>query len=357
MSEQVTRAIVLMNLGSPDTTAVKDVRKYLNEFLMDERVIDYPFLPRLLLVKGIISPLRAPRSAKAYSSVWTKDGSPLIALTKQLQQALQQKTDIPVAIAMRYGSYPPEEAYKQLHAQYPNLKEIILLPLYPHYAMSSYETAVLYAQEQHAAGNYASELVTIQPYYNEPRYLKALSDSIAPYLKGDYDKILFSYHGLPHRHILKGDITGSHCYKAENCCTTPSSAHKFCYKHQCTVTSLKVAELLQIPKEKYGISFQSRLGRAQWVEPYTVTLLKELPQQGVKNLVVVCPAFVSDCLETLEEMAMEGRELFLESGGTSFTLVPCMNTQDAWVSTIASWITDIEKGNRTMLADNAIAYV
>jgi len=332
------RGIILMNLGSPDSTEVKDVRRYLDEFLMDERVIDYPYLFRLLLVKGIIVPFRAPKSAEAYKSIWTKDGSPLVVFTKQLQESLAKQVAEPVEIAMRYGNPTPENAYDNLLKKIPYLEEVILMPLYPQYAMSSYETAVEYMKEVHRKKEYSFKLTTIEPYYNNEDYIRALSESIKPYLRKDFDKLLFSYHGVPARHILKGDITGNHCLKSSDCCEMVSPAHKYCYRHQCFKTTGLVVHELQIPKEKFELSFQSRLGRDKWLTPYTAQRLSELPNERVKKLLVACPAFVSDCLETLEEIAEQGKEIFLHAGGESFTMIPCLNTHPLWVGAIAKWI-------------------
>lgn len=329
------RGIILMNLGSPDSTSVKDVRKYLAEFLMDERVIDMSYLARLLLVRGIIVPFRAPRSAKAYESIWTKDGSPLIVITRQLQEALQAQVSAPVVVAMRYGSPSPKDAFDELLRLQPDIEEVIAIPLYPHYAMSSYETAVEYAREVYRKGNYSFRLEMIPPFYQEPHYLDALAESMRPYLDEPYDHIVFSYHGIPERHVQKTDMTGKHCLRSADCCSVDSPAHSTCYKHQCLVTMHKVVERLQIPEGKYSFSFQSRLGRDEWLKPYTVKRLEEMPAEGIKKLLVVCPAFVSDCLETLEEMAEEGREVFLHAGGESFTLIPCMNVHPKWVETLA----------------------
>ncbi|KIC89653.1 ferrochelatase [Flavihumibacter sp. ZG627] len=334
------RGIILMNLGSPDSTSVRDVRKYLNEFLMDERVIDMNWLGRLLLVRGIIVPFRAPKSAKAYASIWTREGSPLIVITKQLQAALQEQVSEPVAIAMRYGSPSPRDAYEELLQRMPGLEEVILIPMYPHYAMSSYETAVEYAKEQHLQGGYSFTLDIIPPYYDEPHYLEALADSIKPFLAQEYDQILFSYHGIPERHILKGDITGTHCLKVASCCEVDSPAHKQCYRHQCWFTTKKMVEYLGIPEGKWGFSFQSRLGRDPWLQPYTAKRLEELPGEGVKKLLVVCPAFVSDCLETLEEIAEEGKEEFLHAGGEVFTIIPCLNLHPMWVNTLVRYVAE-----------------
>jgi len=327
-----------MNLGSPDSTDVKDVRRYLDEFLMDERVIDYPYLFRLLLVKGIIVPFRAPKSAEAYKSIWTNEGSPLIVFTKQLQEALQKQVTEPVEIAMRYGNPAPKQAYDNLLKKIHGLEEVVLMPLYPHYAMSSYETAVEFMKEVHRKNKYSFKLTTIAPYYNNEEYIHALAQSIRPYLQNDFDRLLFSYHGVPERHIFKGDITGSHCLKSPNCCVVDSPAHKYCYRHQCFKTTDLVTNELRIPKEKFELSFQSRLGRDKWLTPYTAQRLSELPREGARKLLVACPAFVSDCLETLEEIAGQGKEIFLHAGGESFTMIPCLNTHPLWVNAIAKWV-------------------
>lgn len=327
-----------MNLGSPDSTAVSDVRRYLKEFLMDERVIDLPLIPRTLLVKGIIAPFRAPRSAKAYASIWTDEGSPLIVLTKQLQLALEKMALLPVYIAMRYGNPSPKNTYDLISKEHPDAKDVIVIPLYPHYAMSSYETAALYAQEQFCAGSYPFSLTIIDAFYNNEEYLKALAGSIRPWLKETYDHLLFSYHGVPERHIRKGDTTGNHCLQSSDCCSVQSAAHAQCYRHQCIQTTYDIAALLGLPKDRFSFSFQSRLGRDEWLKPYTAKRFEEMPKEGIKKLLVVCPAFVSDCLETLEEIAEEGKESFLHAGGESFTMIPCLNVQADWVNVLANWV-------------------
>ena len=336
---RMKRAVVLMNLGSPDSTEVKDVKRYLDEFLMDERVIDKPWMLRALLVKGIIVPFRAPKSAVAYKSIWTEKGSPLIVISRQLRDALKKEIEEPVAIAMRYGNPSPKAAFDELVKNNADLEEVIAVPLYPHYAMSSYETAVEYAKSEYKKGGYTFTLRFIKPFYNNEDYIQALTESIRPYTEaGDYDQVLFSYHGIPERHILKCDPTKSHCLKVDNCCEVPSEAHAYCYRHQCWTTTHLVADRLNIPKEKRGFSFQSRLGRDPWLKPYTAVRLKEMPAEGIKKLIVVCPAFVSDCLETIEEMGEEGREFFLHAGGERFDLVPCMNVHPLWVGALAKWI-------------------
>lgn len=332
-----------MNLGSPDSTSVPDVKRYLDEFLMDERVIDKPWLLRALLVRGIIIPFRAPKSAEAYRSIWTDNGSPLIHISRQLASAVEQEADLPVAIAMRYGNPSPKAAFDDLQDTYPDLEEVILVPLYPHYAMSSYETAVAFALEQYKKGGYRFSMQTLKPYYDDVHYLHALAESMKPYLNQEWDKILFSYHGVPERHIYKGDITGQHCLKVPGCCDKPSPAHEYCYRHQCWETTKRVTEMLGIPASKWEFSFQSRLGRDPWLQPYTAARLEQLPGEGVKKLLVVCPAFVSDCLETLEEIAGEGKESFLHAGGEFFEMIPCLNVHPLWVKAIACWLQQDDK--------------
>lgn len=338
-----------MNLGSPDSTEVKDVRKYLMQFLMDKRVIDYPYLLRLLLVGGIIAPFRAPKSAEAYKSVWTKDGSPLVVLTRQLQLALQSEVEEPVEVAMRYGKPTMNDAFTRLMQKVPALEEVIAIPLYPHYAMSSYETAVEHARTVHKTNRYSFALSFVKPFYEEPNYIHALTESIRPYLQQDYDQVLFSYHGLPQRHMTKADPTHAHCLKVADCCEVASPAHATCYRHQCWTTTQRLVKNLEIPKEKVGFSFQSRLGREEWLKPYTALRLTQLPHEGVKKLIILCPAFVSDCLETLEEIAMEGKESFLHSGGESFTVIPCLNVNPLWIQALATWTKGFAAGKKEML--------
>jgi ferrochelatase len=320
------------------------------EFLMDKRVIDYPWLFRKILVGGLIVPARAKKSAEAYETIWTKEGSPLIVLTRQLQAALQPLVADPVEIAMRYGNPSMEDAYRSLLKKVPGLEEVIAIPLYPHYAMASYETAVEYAQEVHRRNKYSFRLNFIKPFYNESQYLESLAEHIRPYLKQDYDHILFSYHGVPGRHIRKSDPTGNHCLQSASCCETASPAHATCYRHQCFTTTREIVRLLAIPEGRYSNSFQSRLGKG-WLEPFTDIRLEEMPKEGIKKLLILCPAFVSDCLETLEEIAMRGKETFLGAGGEEYTMIPCLNVDSRWVETLAGWFNSYATGDKTMILD------
>ena len=334
------KAVLLANLGSPDSTEVKDVRSYLNEFLMDERVIDIPYLARLLLVRGIIVPFRSPKSAAKYKTIWTDQGSPLIYNSRQAQKRLAEVMQIPVELCMRYANPTPAYALNKLQSENPDLKEVILVPLYPHYAMSSYETAVEHVKKEYTNGSYSFALKVVPPFYNHPDFINSLTNSIKPFLEKEFDHVLFSYHGIPKRHVLKTDCTKSHCFSSDNCCSIPSTAHRVCYRHQVRETTRLVAEKLGLPKEKFSFSFQSRLGADAWLQPYSVEQFEKFPKQGIKKLVVVCPAFVSDCLETLEEIQEEGREDFMKYGGEEFTVIPCLNEREDWMITIANLVNE-----------------
>jgi protoporphyrin/coproporphyrin ferrochelatase len=337
------KAILLVNLGSPDSPEVKDVKNYLREFLMDERVIDLPKFPRTLLVKGIIVPFRSPKSAAKYRTIWSEKGSPLIYITKELAGLVQRKTELPTYITMRYANPTPTSVLAEIKKSQPELEELIMLPLYPHYAMSSYETAVEHVKAAYQDGNFSFALKVVPPFYNHPSYIDALANSIRPFLNDfpDYDHVLFSYHGIPERHVKKTDPTRSHCLTCENCCEVSSVAHNFCYRHQIIETTRLVGEKLGLASEKFSFSFQSRLGADQWLKPYTAALLKEMPTKSIKKLLIISPAFVSDCLETLEEIHVEGKEDFMHAGGEKFVAVPCLNTNSEWVDTIEKLVNEV----------------
>lgn len=328
------KAILLANLGSPDSTEVKAVRNYLSEFLMDERVIDIPYFARLLLVRGIIVPFRAPKSAAKYKTIWTEYGSPLIHISKLVQSKLATVMNMPVALCMRYANPTPKKALDELMQENPDLKEVVMVPLYPHYAMSSYETAVEHVKHAYTEGNYTFALKVVPPFYNHPDFIESLTNSIRPYVQKEFDHLLFSYHGIPKRHVLKTDCTKSHCFSNVNCCSMASEAHRVCYRHQVIETTNLVAEKLGIPNEKFSFSFQSRLGSDAWLQPYSVEQFQKFPKQGIKKLIVVCPAFVSDCLETLEEIQVEGRDDFMKAGGVEYSVIPCLNDRDDWIKTL-----------------------
>lgn len=331
------KGVLLVNLGSPDSPQPKDVRKYLDEFLMDERVIDVPYLLRVLLVRGIILNTRPKKSAKAYQKIWWDEGSPLIVLTKRLQEKIKPQVSVPVEIAMRYGNPSIHHGLQQLYNQ--GVREVLLFPMYPQFAMATTETILVLAEEVRQKHFPDMQFTIVPAFYNHPDYVRDLSNSIQESLdKFPHEHLLFSYHGVPERHIRKSDVTKSHCKIDGSCCNTPSKAHEFCYRHQCYETTKQVAKFLNLPEGSYSTSFQSRLGRDPWLQPYTDKTIEDLAHKGVKNLAVVTPAFVSDCLETLEEIAMEGGDEFKEAGGKEFLAIPCLNDHDNWAKTLSRWI-------------------
>ncbi|MDC8104605.1 ferrochelatase [Chryseobacterium sp. B21-037] len=325
------KGILLINLGSPRSTAVKDVKEYLDEFLMDEKVIDYRWIFRALLVRGIILNTRPAKSAEAYKTVWTDEGSPLIVITKKIRQKLQKLVDVPVEIGMRYAEPSIETGIRNLAEK--GVTEIVLLPLYPQYAMSTTETVIEKAEEIRKKKFPHIKINYIQPFYHRDLYINCLAESIREKLPENFDALLFSYHGVPERHIYKTDPTKT-CNMNDCCYKDTLPSHSFCYRHQCFNTTEQVIKKLGLPKDKVIVSFQSRLGKDKWIEPYTDHTLKTIPGKGIKNLAIVCPAFVSDCLETLEEISVEGKELFLEAGGENFNYIPCLNDEDRWIEVI-----------------------
>ncbi|MDR6845070.1 ferrochelatase [Flavobacterium granuli] len=336
------KGALLINLGSPESPTPKDVKPYLDEFLMDKYVIDVPYLLRAFLVRGLILRKRPEKAAAAYAKVWTDEGSPLVVISKRMYEKVKPQANVPVALAMRYGNPSLMAGLQELQDK--GVTEVLLLPLYPHHAMSSTVTVLDKAEEIRKKHFPNMKFTSVPAFYNKPDYIKNLSDSIQKHLNGfDYDHLLFSYHGLPERHIRKTDVTKSHCKIDGSCCNTPSPAHEFCYRHQCYETTKLVVKALGIPEGKYSQTFQSRLAGDKWLEPYTDVEVNKLPEKGIKNLAIVTPAFVADCLETLEEIAMEANHQFKEHGGENFLAVPCLNDDDEWCATVSKWINDWAK--------------
>lgn len=330
--------VLVVNLGSPDSTQVGDVKKYLDEFLMDERVLDIPYWKRFILVKGIILNTRPKKSAAAYRRIWWEEGSPLVVLSKRVLEKLRKLLPIPVELAMRYGNPSIEFGIDKLLTNKNGISKMYVIPQYPHYAMSSYETVVEKVQAYCKETYPDIEVEFKEPFFDDPAYISVLANSIKEALPDKYDHLLFSYHGIPERHVKKSDPTGSHCLCTSNCCQTPSLAHATCYRHQVYKTTELVAARLGIPTEKYSVSFQSRLLNDPWLSPYTDKTIEHMAESGVKSLVVVCPAFVTDCLETLEEIEMEGKHVFMEAGGEQYTMIPCLNDREDWVELQSRWV-------------------
>ncbi len=324
--------ILLANLGSPDSPAIPDVRRYLRQFLMDERVLDIAWWKRFLIVHLFILPFRPARTSEAYRQIWRPDGSPLIAISRQLLEAIQTRMPVPVALAMRYQNPSIESGLGELARQ--GVSDLLLAPLYPHYASSSFETVVACARTIAAKQFPQMAIRVLPPFYRHPAYIDALVASAKPHLDDTQAHWLLSFHGVPERHLRRSDTTGRHCLVAKDCCTTPHPAHATCYRAQCLATAAAFVQQAGLPPVRFTVAFQSRLGREPWLQPFTDHEIQRLARQGVRDLRILCPSFVTDCLETLEEIGMRGRALFLDNGGQSFSLVPCLNDHPAWIDAL-----------------------
>ena len=322
------KGILLINLGSPRDLELKSIKDYLKEFLSDDLVIDYPKFLQQILVNWIIIPSRYKNTREAYSEIWTENGSPLIHDTIALGEKVGAKSGALVEVSMRYQFPSIEEGLKKLKAK--GCSEIFVVPLYPHYAMSTILTTEREVKRIESKLGLDLRLNFIGAFYNEGGYISSLSDVINRNRQKESDFLLFSYHGIPNRHLTKTDPTKNHCLKVKNCCEIESKAKPFCYKAQVLETSKLCAKKLELKDNEWGVSFQSRIGPG-WIQPFTDKELVRLAEEGIKNLDVVCPAFVTDNLETLEEMNIRGRETFLEAGGESFNYIPCLNNEESWV--------------------------
>ena len=322
------KGILLINLGSPKDLELDSIKKYLKEFLSDDLVIDYPKLLQQILVNWIIIPSRYKNTREAYSEIWTDQGSPLINNTISLGEKISTKSGVPLEVAMRYQYPSIEEGLVNLRDK--GCSDVFVVPLYPHYAMSTTLTTEKEVKRIEHELSLNLNLIFAESFYKEKGYIESLSQTIDLNRQENSDYLLFSYHGIPNRHLTKTDPTKSHCLKVQNCCDIESEAKPYCYKAQVIETSRLCANKLQLDNNQWGISFQSRIGPG-WIAPFTDKELVKLVEKGVKRLDVVCPAFVIDNLETLEEMNIRGRETFLEAGGDSFNYIPCLNDDNTWV--------------------------
>ncbi|WP_421825874.1 ferrochelatase [Larkinella sp.] len=330
--------VLIVNLGTPDSPSVPDVRKYLREFLMDGRVIDIPVVSRTFLVNGIIAPFRAPKSAKVYGEVWTANGSPLKyygeVVERELQKALGD--DYVVKLAMRYQNPSIDaglSAFQQL-----GLTEIIVIPFFPQYASAS--TGSVYEKVMEIVGKWQviPQIRFTNRFSDHPKFIEGFVRLGRKYLaQEDYDHVLFSYHGLPERQILKGDVTGKVC-KLGDCCDSLHAMNQYCYRAQCFDTTRRLVKELGIPEGKYTTCFQSRLGKNPWIQPYTDDVIPQLAKQGVKSVLAFSPAFVADCLETIIEVGVEYRELFEKHGGERWQLVESLNDSPIWIETLVDLV-------------------
>ncbi|MFY0591506.1 ferrochelatase [Roseivirga sp.] len=322
--------VLIVNLGTPDSPATKDVRKYLREFLMDGRVIDIPVIPRFLLVNGIIAPLRAPKSAKEYRKLWVERGSPLKFYGFDVRDLLQKALgdDYKVTLAMRYQSPSIEEGLNELKSE--NVKRIIVIPLFPQYASASTGSVSEKVNELVSKWQIIPSVSHINQFMDHPKFLEAFANNGKTFMeKQEYDHVIFSYHGLPERHIKKGSV-GNQC-QLGSCCSVLHERNRYCYRAQCFYTSRELAKRLGLKEDDYTTTFQSRLGKDPWIKPYTDEVLKDLPGKGIKKALVFSPAFISDCLETTIEVGEEFKEEFIEAGGEVWDLVPSLNDSDTWI--------------------------
>lgn len=334
---------LLINIGSPRSAAVRDVSLFLREFLMDKRVLDLPWPLRFLLVNFVILPMHARKAANAYRKIWTVEGPPLILASLKLKTALRARLKIPVELGMRYGMPSIGSAVSTLARA--GVAKLVVVPLFPQYAMSSYESAVAHVKVVVGRHNPAMQLLVQPPFYAHPEYISALVEVARPYLQSGYDHLLLSFHSVPERHLRKTDPTGSHCLSRPDCCETTSRAHATCYRHQCFKTAAAFAAAAGLDPKRYWVTFQSRFGPGRWLGPDTVEQLRKLAMAGVKKIAVLCPSFVTDCLETLGEIGVAARAEFLATGGTDFALIPSLNDHPRWVAALEIMIDQTLRAN------------
>jgi len=336
------KGVLLVNLGTPDSAATPDVRKYLNEFLMDGRVIDINVISRALLVRGIIVPFRAPKSAKLYREIWSEqDGSPLLYYSIKQQQLLQERLgdEYMVELAMRYQSPSIESALERLKAAL--VSEIKVIPLFPQYASASTGSVMEKVMGLVAQWQTIPNISFVNSFHDDPLMIDTFVDNAQKHNPANFDHILFSFHGLPQRQLIKCDHTGNYCLKKDGCCDTLNDTNKFCYSAQSHHTAKLIAAKMGLSKDQYTVCFQSRLGNDPWVQPYTSVVIEELAKQGKKRLLVFCPAFVADCLETVYEVSVEYHDEFREKGGEHVQLVESLNDHPLFIEALERMV----KGN------------
>ncbi|WP_462264222.1 ferrochelatase [Mucilaginibacter sp.] len=333
------KGVLLVNLGTPDSPQTSDVRKYLNEFLMDGRVIDINPVSRTLLVRGVISPFRAPKSAKLYKEIWDKQtGSPLLYYSLKQRELLQQRLgdEYMVELAMRYQSPSIEDALQRLKDEL--VDNIRVIALFPQYASAS--TGSVYEKVMQLVAKWPTipSISFVNSFHDNELMIENFAQNGAKYQPETYDHVLFSFHGLPQRQLIKSDHTHSYCLKKDGCCDTLNDTNKYCYSAQSHHTARLIAEKLNIPKEKYTICFQSRLGSDPWVQPYTSEVVAKLAAEGKKRLLVFCPAFVADCLETVYEVTREYGDEFKELGGEHVQLVESLNDSPLFIEALEGMV-------------------
>jgi len=336
----VTRSgLLLVNLGTPDAPHTREVRRYLREFLSDPRVLDIPAWRRFIVLEAFILPFRPKASAEAYAKIWTERGSPLLFHTEDLAAKVRARVGdrAVVEVAMRYGRPSIGSALDRLRAA--AVDRIVVFPLYPQYSSAATGSSVERVFEIAAARWNTPYLQVVPPFYEHPAFLDACARVAAPVLSaGPADAVLFSFHGLPERQVKKSDESGSHCLASADCCDRIVEANRNCYRAQCFATARGLAERLGVPPDKRIVCFQSRLGRTPWIKPYTDELLTALPARGVRRAVILSPAFVADCLETLEELGMRAVDTFRAAGGEELRVAPAVNAEDGWADGVVSLV-------------------
>lgn len=325
--------ILLINTGSPASPTIREVRRFLSIFLMDPYVIDLPFWKRWLLVHGIILRTRPRHSAAAYQTIWTPQGSPLHVISKKQQTTLQQQLKLPVALGFRYGSPSIKDGFTLLHSQ--SCNNIIAFPLFPQYSLATTES--IYAELKHISSSSSPKikLKIVPPFWNHPAYQNALADSVKQHLPNNIDHLLISFHGLPERHLRKADPTAHTCLQNDHCCeSATASVLNHCYRAQAIRTAQQLATSLNLSPSQYSISWQSRLGKKLWLQPSTHETVIYLVQNGIQNLAIVAPSFVTDCLETCFELKHQQQQVFTTHGGKQFSYLPCLNENTTWMTTL-----------------------
>lgn len=332
------KGILLVNLGSPERAEKGAIRDFLKEFLSDPRVMDIPALPRWLILNLFILPFRPRKIVEKYQAIWTEKGSPLVVHGHQLKAMVQDLMgpEVQVELAMRYGPPSLEDALERLRKG--QVTQLSVLPLFPQYASAT--TGSVLEKLYQIVGKWMviPEIKTINWFYDDVEFIQLWAELSREYLTPEPDRVLFSYHGLPERQIRNADCNGKTCLQSQDCCDQISAENATCYRAQCFHNTRLLAEALGIPTDKITVTFQSRLGKDPWIQPYTTETIRELAQQGVKNLLVFSPAFVTDCLETVEEIGIQEKKNFLEHGGESLTLVPSLNSHPKWAETVVSMI-------------------
>ena len=338
MKREKKTGVLLVNLGTPDSPAPNDVYSYLIEFLTDARLIDSPWLSRQFLVRGLIVPRRYRQSAKFYQEIWTPEGSPLKVYGYRVKNLLQQRLgeEYVVELAMRYRTPSIQDSLNRLIES--GCQKIIVLPLFPQYASATTGSVHQHIMQIVSQWQVIPELVLVDQYATFPGLIRAFCAVAAPYNLDDYDHVLFSFHGLPQRQLAKADRSKQCCMKSVDCCEVLSDRNQGCYSAQCYATAKSLVKALGLPLDNYSISFQSRLGKEPWLQPYTSDVIERLAKQGKKRILVFCPAFVCDCLETIYEIGVEYAEEFRKAGGQSLDLVPGLNDHPEWIDALVDLV-------------------